>query len=396
MESQVISVNFSHTDFTFYSFSCIMIAVIEDEVTTVQILETTDVWHTLKTTEKPIVLYGMGNGADKILAVMETLGVEVSDFFASDGFVRGHSFHGKRVLSYSEACEKYPDMLVVISFASSLPEVLAKFDEIDARFETVAPDVPVSGDTLFTYDWFCEHNADFEAVYEMLADEESRSIYENIINYKLSGKLCYLRAAVSDEEQVMRELVQPESVRSYLDLGAYNGDTVRGMLDAAQQLKTVWAMEPDARNFKKLSLYAEGETRAAVHTYPYAAWDKRETLTFRVEGNRNSTIAQNGTSGISVKQAKEKQIEAERPDAVLNGASVDFIKYDVEGAEREALLGTAGTIAAYKPRMLVSLYHRTEDLYALPMLVKALCPEYKLYLRRFRYVPAWDINLYCI
>ena len=64
MESQVISVNFSHTDFTFCAFSCIMIAVIEDEVTTVQILETTDVWHTLKTTEKPIVLYGLGNGAE--------------------------------------------------------------------------------------------------------------------------------------------------------------------------------------------------------------------------------------------------------------------------------------------------------------------------------------------
>jgi len=362
----------------------------------VHISETTDVWQTLKTTEKPIVLYGMGNGADKILSVMEQIGAEPADFFASDGFVRGHTFHGKRVLSYSEVCEKYPDMLVVISFASSLPEVLERFDAIDARFETVAPDVPVSGDTLFTYDWFCAHRTDLETVYDRLADDESRRIFENIINYKLSGKLCYLRAAVSDEDSVLKTLVQPETVRSYLDLGAYNGDTVRKMLNAAPQLQTVWAMEPDARNYKKLSLYAEGEIRAAVHAYPYAAWDKCETLTFRVEGNRNSTVAQNGTTGIAVSQAKEKQIEAERPDAVLSGAPVDFIKYDVEGAEREALLGTSETIAAYKPRLLISLYHRTEDLYALPMLLWELCPDYRLYLRRFRYVPAWDINLYCV
>lgn len=360
------------------------------------ICETTDVWQTLKTTEKPIVFYGMGNGADKILSVMERLGVAPADFFASDGFVRGHTFHGKRVLSYSEACEKYPDMLVVISFASSLPDVLARFDEIDARFETVAPDVPVSGDTLFTYDWFCAHKTELETVYDRFADDESRCIFENIINYKLSGKLCYLREAVSDEDTVLKTLVQPDTIRSYLDLGAYNGDTVRKMLDAAPQLQTVWAMEPDARNYKKLSLYGEGETRAAVHAYPYAAWDRRETLTFRVEGNRNSTVAQNGTTGIAVKQAKEKQIEAERPDAVLGGAQADFIKYDVEGAEREALLGTSETIAAYKPRLLVSLYHRTEDLYALPMLIGQLCPAYRLYLRRFRYVPAWDINLYCV
>ena len=233
-------------------------------------------------------------------------------------------------------------------------------------------------------------------MYDSLADEESRAVYENIINYKLSGKLCYLRAATSDEDTVMRELVHPETVRSYLDLGAYNGDTVRKMLEAAPALTTIWAMEPDARNYKKLALYAEGEMRAAVHAYNYAAWDKRETLTFRVEGNRNSTVAQNGTTGIAVKQAKEKQIEAERPDAVVMGARVDYIKYDVEGAEREALLGTAETIAAYQPRMLVSLYHRSEDLFALPLLVKELCPDYKLYLRRFAYVPAWDINLYCI
>ena len=361
-----------------------------------QIQETTDVWQTLKTTNKPIVFYGMGNGADKILAVMDGLGVEVSDFFASDGFVRGHTFHGKRVLSYSEACEKYPDMLVVISFASSLPEVLARFDAIDARYETVAPDVPVSGDTLFTYEWFSEHRASFEAVYDTLADDESRNIYEHIINYKLSGKLCYLRAAVSDEDTVLRQLVHPETVRSYLDLGAYNGDTVRSMLAAAPNLKTVWAMEPDARNYKKLALYAEGEMRAAVHAYNYAAWDKRETLTFRVEGNRNSTVAQNGTTGIAVKQAKEKQIEAERPDAVVGGAQVDYIKFDVEGAEQQALLGCTETIAAYKPRMLVSLYHRSEDLFALPELVLSLRGDYRLYLRRFRYVPAWDINLYCI
>ena len=366
------------------------------EVKNVQILETSDVWQTLKNTKKPIVFYGMGNGADKILQVMETYGLEAADFFASDGFVRGHTFHGKRVLSYSEACEKYDDMLVVISFASSLPDVLARFDEIDARFETVAPDVPVSGDTLFTYSWFSDNRASFETVYDMLADDESKRIFENIINYKLSGKLSYLRNAVSDEDTVMRELVMPETVASYLDLGAYNGDTVRKMLDAAQNLTTVWAMEPDARNYKKLALYAEGETRAAVHAFPYAAWNQRETLTFRVEGNRNSTVAQNGTAGIAVKQAKEKQIEAERPDAVVNGAHVDYIKFDVEGAEREALLGCTETISACKPRMLVSLYHRSEDLFALPLLVKALCPDYRLYLRRFRYIPAWDINLYCI
>ena len=55
-----------------------------------------DLWSHLAATDKSIVMYGMGNGADKILSVCRERGIEVKDFFASDGFVRGHSFYGKR------------------------------------------------------------------------------------------------------------------------------------------------------------------------------------------------------------------------------------------------------------------------------------------------------------
>ncbi len=358
--------------------------------------ETQDVWHRMQNTTKPIVMYGMGNGADKILAVMEKYGIEVADFFASDGFVRGHSFHGKRVLSYKEVTEKYKDMLVVISFASALPEVLERFYEISEAYETVAPDVPVSGNTLFTMEYYQEHAADFENVYRMLADEESQMIFSNILEYKISGKIEYLKDAISDEQKVNDEIICPKDIHAYADLGAYNGDTVRRMLDIAKNLKTVYAMEPDIRNYKKLQKYAEEEKRATVYAYPFAAWNKRETLTFRVQGNRNSTLSQNGTDGIPVVQSKERIVAAESVDAILREKPVDYMKFDVEGAELQALEGSANTIKTYYPRLLVSLYHRSEDLFALPLLIHEMAPRYRFYLRRFPYVPAWDINLYCV
>ncbi len=76
-----------------------------------------DLWEYLKGSEKPIVMYGMGNGADKILAVCEKKGITVSDFFASDGFVRGHAFHGKTVLSYDERRKN----TAILSFCCHLP-----------------------------------------------------------------------------------------------------------------------------------------------------------------------------------------------------------------------------------------------------------------------------------
>ena len=95
-----------------------------------------DLWQYLSQTPKKIVMYGMGNGADKILSVCEKYGIEICDFFASDGFVRGHSFHGKRVLSFSEATQKYgkENMIVLLSFASSLPDVIENFKRISQVF----------------------------------------------------------------------------------------------------------------------------------------------------------------------------------------------------------------------------------------------------------------------
>ena len=61
-----------------------------------------DLWERLAATDKKIVMYGMGNGADKILRACDEKGVTVCDFFASDGFVRGHLFHGKRVRTWGE------------------------------------------------------------------------------------------------------------------------------------------------------------------------------------------------------------------------------------------------------------------------------------------------------
>ena len=352
-----------------------------------------DLWHYLSSCDRPIVMYGMGNGADKIIAVCKKYGVEISDFFASDGFVRGHSFHEKTVISYSAMKEKYSeqDPIVLLSFASSLPEVIALFKTVASECEMYAPDVPVFGETLFTIEFFEKNRARFEAVYEMLADEESKRIYENVIKYKLTGNIAYLFESESDKETVYRSLLDCESIKSYLDLGAYNGDTIREMLVYDPNLQSAIALEPDARNFRKLNEYAQNVHDCEIKCINAGAWCENTTLLFDASGNRNAGIVSKGNI-----VSKIKEVSVVSVDSVLDGEQIDYIKYDVEGSEKEALLGSAQTIKEYAPKLLVSLYHRSEDMFVLPELVKELNPDYSLYLRRFPYVPAWDLNLYAI
>jgi predicted transposase YdaD len=66
----------------------------------------------------------------------------------------------------------------------------------------------------------------------------------------------------------------------------------------------------------------------------------------------------------------------------------------VEGSEAQALRGSVNTIRTYQPDLLVSLYHRTEDLHELILQIHEISPDYRLYLRRYPYIPAWDLNLY--
>lgn len=346
-----------------------------------------DLWHYLASTDKAIVMYGMGNGADKILAVFETYGIEVSDFFASDGFVRGQVFHGKTVLSFSAVKEKYNDFIVVVSFGSSLPEVLANIYSIAERHELYAPDVPVSGETLFTLDFYKEHYNDFLSAFDLLCDEESKRIYTNIVKYKITGDIAHLRNAISSHD-CEKEILDFNRYETFIDAGAYNGDTARKFIAGCKNAKTVHSIEPDRKNFKKLSMYAENENSASVFPHHFGAWNKADVAEFAVGGNRNSAI---GTQNL--KKTETVQLNTIDSLGVMNA---DYIKYDVEGAEREALFGSVQTIKTSSPDLLVSLYHRSEDLYALPLLMHELFPEYSLYLRRFEYIPAWDINLYAV
>ncbi len=383
----------------------------------------TDLWQSLITAARagrPIVMYGMGNGADKILAVCDRYGIPVSDFFASDGFVRGHSFHGKVVLSYSAMREQYRGQypIVLLSFASSRPEVLATIERVASECELYAPDVPVCGTELFDATFYEAHQEEIDTARTLFADEQSRQVYDGILTYKLSGRIDILRATESSPDEAYRSILHAEYFRTMLDLGAYTGDTIRALRAYAPHLKNAIAMESDSRNCRKLETYAASLSNAGdpltVFPIPAGAWSADTTLYFHQSGNRNAGVSDPAPGITSPLPStvdnphfgKTAAVNVRTPDSVVDELAsagslpadtrIDYIKYDVEGAEREALLGSRQIISRDKPALLVSVYHRSADLFRLPHLVRELAPGHRLYLRRMTGLPAWDINLYAI
>lgn len=341
-----------------------------------------NVWNSLKETELPIVIYGMGNGADMIIDRLEALGVSVADIFASDEFVRGHSFRGFKVLKYNEVCEKYDDFNVVLCFASRLDNVINRIAEINKEHTVYAPDVPVVGGGLFSREFIEENEDKFDFVYNHLADEESKRVYIDILNFKVSGKIGYLLNSFVDKQSVYHDILKLNKSEDILDLGAYDGDTIREFMQATNgRYSSITALEPDAKNFKKLIKNTEGMENLTCLNM--GAWNEKDTLIFSTKAGRNSKLSADGV-GVEVTDIDSLEL------------SSSFIKMDIEGSELKALDGMKQTIKRYKPKLYVCAYHRNEDLFALPLKIFEFDESYKIYFRHSQYIPAWESNFYCV
>ena len=350
------------------------------------ITETNNVWQNMRSCGLPLVLYGMGNGADAVLDRMAAEGLTAAGIFASDEFVRGQNFRGFKVEHYSDIKARLGNFAVVIAFASEMPEVISRFKALAAEHTVFAPHLPLyAGSEEVTNAWLEKYAGRLQNVYNNLADEHSRKVFANVLNYKLSGKSEYLWQCETERADDLSSIFTFGSNESYLDLGAYDGDTVREFLQlTGGSYKKITAVEADRRNYRKLCAKTEGLKN--VQLVEAAVWNEDTELDFSDSGGRQSTLI----------NAHKRKVRALKMDNLLQGEAVTYIKMDVEGAEKQALLGLEQHIKSDRPKMFIAAYHYDNDFFELPELLLQLCPEYKIYLRKHRYVPAWEMNFMAV
>ncbi len=323
------------------------------------------------------MLYGTGNGADKALDRLASDGTPVAGVFAGDGFVRDREFRGFRVESYPAAVSRLGEFVAVMCFGSALPEVLENVKRIAAERELRIADIPVADDVFFDEAFYGAHADRLRRVRALLADEQSRTLFDRLVSFKLRGMPEDLFAAVTPMG-AYDDLLAPPPGGVIVDLGAYTGDTAAAFARRYPAYGGIVAVEPEPRNYRKLCESTAGlRDFSAVNALAGA----RDGVSF-VDGARRGRGAAAGAAGIKT--------DVVCVDSLLRGGRADLIKLDVEGAEAEALLGAAETLRRYRPKLTVSCYHRSEDLFRLPETVLGLQPAYRVYLRRGLCVPAWD------
>jgi len=159
-----------------------------------------------------------------------------------------------------------------------------------------------------------------------------------------------------------------------LDCGGHLGTFTRYALNKGAGKVVIFEPDPLNASFIRKS-FASEIREDKVHLVEAALTDRSGEVCFEPSSSAGGVVTDERSAvSITVKSVTIDEIARELP-------RVDFIKMDIEGAERVALLGAKASISRWKPRMALCIYHLGDDPRVIPERVRAICPEYKVLTR---------------
>jgi FkbM family methyltransferase len=209
---------------------------------------------------------------------------------------------------------------------------------------------------------------------ELWADDLSRAVYLDNIRLRALGDRSWFRKAAPEESYFLEDIFRVSPADVFVDCGAFDGDTIGGLLARQSDWAGIEAVEADPSNFAKLKAYVQtldSTQQARIHLHECAIGAKHGMVQFEDSGLSGSTMKNEG--GIAVKLMPI--------DGLFSSTPVSILKMDIEGSEIDGLIGARQVIARDKPILAVCAYHRQDDICTLPILMHDIDPEYRLYLR---------------
>ena len=228
----------------------------------------------------------------------------------------------------------------------------------------------LKGSTNSTYNVFMENLSELKKVYESLIDEESRKTFCGYWLGNISNQ--FAKIFWTHNTHYITAGFLPEDGGIVIDAGACDGTTSEKFADLGYK---VYAFEMDKHNFELAKKLSE-ENNFVVENFGLGSFRHRLKYT-HTEGNiAGSHIDKNGNEIAEIITIDAYVREKKLP-------RVDFIKFDVEGAELEVLQGATTTIAKYKPILNISAYHKWNDFWTLMNFIKSIRNDYEFALRQY-------------
>ena len=339
---------------------------------------------------KKLVIFGLGDFAKACEKALNKKGYSVYGFLVSTKTIDSHN--GTNVFALDEFIGVDTQVIVGVFNREHPYATISEAVEGRGCLDILFPwDIySTLGDDLGWQYWLSEpeflyKNLDkIKKIYNVLGDDLSRSTLLNTVKFRMGLNLDYSLFRSDDEQYFNKLTLEPlkKTAINYVDGGAFDGDSYLELMKLCN-VGEAYLFEPDMENFSKLkdNLSKVKSRRSLV---PLALSDEYKILSFSGKGEGSHIDSSGGV-----------KIAAAALDDLLGGVEINFLKLDVEGSEKDALLGAQSIIKKWRPVMALSAYHKPQDLWELPNLISSISKEYAFYFRQ-HYFNSFDIVLYAI
>ncbi|HWR23590.1 MAG TPA: FkbM family methyltransferase [Feifaniaceae bacterium] len=340
----------------------------------------------------PIVLFGLGFFAVPLYRNFRSHGMDPICF--CDSRKSGtETSTGRPIISPALLKRDYADANIVIAVANSKNQDSIFCQLLDLGFAReqifsftdafLFLDQSVVELTHLSMEDMKKHLDGYEWAYDFFPDCRSKEIIlDHIKSYLFHDTL----RQEPEEAPYFPDLFSLTPNEVFVDAGLYTGDTTEEFIRRTSgEYRAIYGFDIDETNL--------GAARRNLAQYPgivieaKGLWNAEATLCAELELAAGSKISDTGAVSIPVVAL----------DAYFAGKGKDewpsFMKLDIEGSEKKALLGSADIIRQVRPRLAVCAYHKPEDLYDLAQTILSIRGDYSFALRH--YSPyTWDTVLY--
>lgn len=337
-----------------------------------------------KTHKSEIVIYGHGYLGVELGKGLECANWPVQYFLDANK----PTDLSKKNINLKEA-NRYlsPDAIIIVAIYN----IYLEYPSIRAQLESMGfknvlsildlrvwPELFQEGHIHDTLSWDITHIPEklVSEAYLLMEDGLSQKTYKELLSFFLSDRDIKFTLCQAEKQYMPDETYLPIKNECIIDCGAYNGDTMRAFYSGLGAWCSYTGIEPDLHNWEELNASIQTdlpkELAERTKTICAAISNKAGSATFCANGNTTSHISEESVHNTPV---------IKLDDAIQE--PVSFIKMDIEGFELRALQGAEGLICKNQPLLAICGYHRQADLWEIPLYMKDLLPNHKIYLRNY-------------
>lgn len=350
----------------------------------------------------PIYIYGAGNAGKNTYELFKLLNVDINGFI--DRKAEDNPIYLNKIVidSNDEVIHQNINLesIIIIGYLCNYDEIekiKKRFLKLGYRkfyyFHEIYNIVSLKNYIDNISNYYSTNNNAFKLekeklidAYKLLDEDKSKNIYANYIKSMFELDFQNFINSVDEHQYFVKDIELSKGYSRFIDCGAFIGDTALELNKFHGIIDKIALFEPDTRNFEMLRNNINKVKVAKEQIlFPCGTWKESKVLKF--------TSGIQGSSNIS--DTGDSYVQCVAIDDVIPDFAPTFIKMDIEGAEYEALQGAEKTIKKYTPDLAISVYHKIEDIWRIPLLIKKFNPHYKFYLRAHG-IYGMETILYCV